>query len=686
MKQPRPRRRPALTIQVAALFLISMLPVLLGVGWLNYEYARTTLETQLHLDTTARTDHVQQRLADVLLRELERLTLLTTATALQAPAPSPAGGVRGAQRAAYEQAAPTDPARLAYVDNVAGGVLKTFREQYPHRVVALVADPTGALEGVTTPLWPYWDLTQQPWWPDVKHQRTGARIITRPLNMPNLGTLLFLAVPILDAQQQPVGVVAVGLKFADLARPLLDEGTQSTTLLVAGDRTVLYAVPAWAAPAVPPDWQGAVTAQGPGAFLQGPRLVGYAPFYIAAGYALDDAGGIQALNALNWTVVRVTDNATAPLEQQLTLLAGGTAVTAVVVVLLAVVGVRVLVTRPLGRLEVVIGHVQHQGLVAAATAQTLALLPRSRNEIGRLAQHFGQMLHDLTDLTTEREAIFVQQQAIVCDLRTTATQLQGAASEQQVIITDTNRVLEHVLRAFADLDRAALTIAEYARQIADQAAELHSQHEAGESAVAATQGVLGALQQTAQALETGAQILALDAGAAGQLIGQANEVADTTHLLSLNALIEAAGAGQYGARFGVIAAEVRQLAAGAAVAAGEIEQALARMESQTQGTAVASRQARVAIDQGAAQVQVLSTMMLTLHQSAERLAESASQIRQQSEDQRGYSGEVHVSSDQLANAMQQVTSASEQVAVQAHKLLQLANILDPETRRPMVAL
>ena len=672
-------RTQALTRQAALLFLVSILPVLFGVGWLNYQFARNGLEDQTKLDTAARTTHIQQTLGNVLLRELERLLTAAKAPALATPGAARSAAERAAAEQAYVQASPSDPARQAYVDNAAGQVLKGFREEYPNRAVVLLADAAGGLRSTTTGAWPYWDLHTQPWWPDLTHPGANPFRIARPGDVPGLGTLLFLAVPLTAADGTPAGVMAVGLKFADLAGPVLGEDNMeaTTTLLVAPDRSILYAVPPWRQPGLPASWSRLLANAGGGVIAEDAFLVGYAPIRVAEGYRLDDVRSIRTLNGLGWVILRVTPTAVAfaPLNPQLTSLATGTAATALGVVLMALVVVRGLVTRPLQRLETVIAEVRRYGLVPEVVARSGARLPRGGNEIGRLGRHFDEMLQELVTLTQEREQTYTQQQVVVTSLRIAAGRLSSAAAEQQAITTSTSAALTQVLGAFAALDLAAATIADYARQIAGQADALRHQHRAGEAAIATTQDALTDLQQTAHALEAGTHSLAADANAAGTLIEEANEVADTTHLLSLNAVIEAAGAGGYGLRFQVIAEEVRNLATAASAAAAGIEATLARMAAQTEATATETHQARQMIDSGAVQMRVLSGMMQTLLESADGLAANAERIRLRSEAQRGHSSEVQRSSNQLATAMHQLAAASHHVAAQAQELLQLANAL-----------
>jgi len=603
---------------------------LLGVGWLNYQYATTELEDKIQLNATAATHTIELTLANTLLRELERVTTLTHAPSLAQSAAPPVPGERQARQQAYLAAAPGDALRQGYVDSPAGRILRVFRDQYPNRAVVLLADMQGGLVSTTTPSWATWDVSTQPWW----SRRVAVTTISPPVAVDKMGTLIFIVSPVTDAAGQPVGMVVVGLKFADLVAELLNasHADHTTTLLVDGNGTVLYALPQWEATHIAADWHAVVSkASVAAATTRDGYLLGYAPMQLREGYALDDVRDLRMINSLNWTVLQVTPSAVAfaSLTDQLQVLAAGTTATALVVVLMALVVVRGLVTRPLARLESVIGDVRRDGVNPLVLTGVHRRLPTNNNEIGRVAGAFAGMLDELGRVTAQREQLYLQQQATVVNLRGAAARLSGAAAEQEQITTSTSAVLVQVLTAFAALDEATNAIFAHAAEVATQAGTLRAQHHAGEAAVSTTHHALAELQQTTQVLQAGAHTLAQSADDAGTLVDEANEVADTTHLLSLNALIESADAGQHGARFKVIADEVRTLAAAASQAAGSIEATLQQMATQTRQAASETRQANNAANQGAQQIAILSVMMHDLLQSADGLAENAELIRRQ---------------------------------------------------------
>ncbi|HHX11799.1 MAG TPA: hypothetical protein GX731_03180, partial [Clostridiales bacterium] len=80
--------------------------------------------------------------------------------------------------------------------------------------------------------------------------------------------------------------------------------------------------------------------------------------------------------------------------------------------------------------------------------------------------------------------------------------------------------------------------------------------------------------------------LEIESKAITEIIGVINDIAAQTNLLSLNASIEAARAGDAGRGFSVVAEEIRKLSEKSVLAAGEIEQIITNITKKTQATAI----------------------------------------------------------------------------------------------------
>ena len=104
------------------------------------------------------------------------------------------------------------------------------------------------------------------------------------------------------------------------------------------------------------------------------------------------------------------------------------------------------------------------------------------------------------------------------------------------------------------------------------------------------------------------------------------DIANQTNLLALNAAIEAAGAGEAGARFAVVADQVRKLAESSTQATREIADLVKVIQSETQDAVVAMEQETQAVEAGSASALRTGEVFNEISGIAQRSAELAQTI------------------------------------------------------------
>ena len=119
-----------------------------------------------------------------------------------------------------------------------------------------------------------------------------------------------------------------------------------------------------------------------------------------------------------------------------------------------------------------------------------------------------------------------------------------------------------------------------------------------------------------------------------QIVSTIREIANQTNLLALNAAIEAAGAGEAGARFAVVADQVRKLAENSTQATREIADLVKVIQTETQDAVVAMEQETQAVEAGSASALRTGDVFKEISDIAKRSSELAQNIASAATEQR----------------------------------------------------
>jgi len=314
------------------------------------------------------------------------------------------------------------------------------------------------------------------------------------------------------------------------------------------------------------------------------------------------------------------------------------------------------IVRPLKEL---VGHVVRM----ADGDLTVNMTPSKRkDEVGVLMNAFHVTLGTLRDQTRQMIEGISDIASSISQISATASQLAASASETSSSVSEITATVEEV-------KQTAHLSSEKSRQMADEAEQATEVSHRGKTATdEAEKGMRVIKEQMADVAESIVR-LSDQTQSIGEIIAAVNDLADQSNLLSVNASIEAAKAGEHGKGFAVVAHEVKSLADQSKQATGQIRTILNDIQKATSTAVMATERVGKAVDKGVELSGFAGDSIETLAENVTLSAHASSQISSSSEQQL-------VGMDQLAQAMESIKDASVQNVEGARQLAAATRTLE----------
>ena len=228
----------------------------------------------------------------------------------------------------------------------------------------------------------------------------------------------------------------------------------------------------------------------------------------------------------------------------------------------------------------------------------------------------------------------------------TTTQVASSSDETATAASETTTTAEEV-RQTAEVSNQK---AKYLSESAQKAAQVSQR---GSKSVEESIEAMNRIREQMESIAETVVRLSEQSQAIGGIIATVNDVAEQTNLLSVNAAIEAAKAGEQGKGFAVVAQEVKSLAEQSKEATVEVRGILSDIQRAVSAAVMATEQGSNAAEAGVKQTKEADDSIRILADSIVEASQTATQIAASSQQQL-------VGMDQVASAMQNIKQATAQ--------------------------
>ena len=250
--------------------------------------------------------------------------------------------------------------------------------------------------------------------------------------------------------------------------------------------------------------------------------------------------------------------------------------------------------------------------------------------------------------------------AAVHQVQNSSTELQAAANQQASGAKEQATAMSEITTTISELLATSRQIAESAQRVAQIAEQTATAARAGDGTVERAHESIAGIRRQVDSIVGHMLELGRKSQQIGAVLDIVSELAEQTNILAINATIEAAGAGESGRRFAVVADEIRKLADRVTGSTKEIRGLIEDVRSAVNTTVMATETGSKAVDSGSRLFGDVAAAFKQIGGLVQTTTEAAREIELSTKQQSTAVEQVNLAIANVAQATRETEASAEQ--------------------------
>jgi methyl-accepting chemotaxis protein len=322
---------------------------------------------------------------------------------------------------------------------------------------------------------------------------------------------------------------------------------------------------------------------------------------------------------------------------------------------------------------------ENQEAAVEETASLLVTINTSirgiNGEVEQLARYNEETASAITQMSTAVEQVSrssVESQKSQESSTSAVHQMSAQIRRVAASADSVQQVAEETAASISEMDHAIREVGEHVGGATELTERVSATAEEGTRAVGATIDGIARIRDLT--LDARSALEGLDARIAeiGEIATVIGGISDETNLLSLNAAIIAAQAGEHGKAFAVVAEQVKTLARRTTTSTKQIEELIHAVQEESKNAVQAMGAGIESVEEGVDRSRVAGEALEAIRISSRDASGRVAEIARAAEEQTRNSRHVAASAQQTSDHIQQISSAMKEQSEAADQLLKNA--------------